>query len=102
MALMSGGNAGCSRQGNAGKNEMTAEEFKTWLMKFDADKDGRISKKELRRAIRSCSRRFSFSAWKSRRAMREADVDKSGYIDEEEIDFLLDFAETNLGFRICY
>lgn len=79
---------------------MTVEEFKNWLMKFDADKDGRISQKELRQAIRSCG--GWFSGWKSSRGLTEADANGSGYIDEQEIDWLLDFAESNMGFKFYY
>lgn len=83
-----------------GKHQMTVDEFKNWLMKFDVNKDGRLSKKELRRAIRSSG--GLFSGWKSSRGMMEADSDGSGYIDEEEIDSLLDFAETSMGFKLYY
>ncbi|BFG18418.1 hypothetical protein CerSpe_046920 [Prunus speciosa] len=36
-----------------GKRVMTTEESKRWLKKFDTDKDGRISKEELRLAAGS-------------------------------------------------
>ncbi|CAL9179066.1 unnamed protein product [Musa hybrid cultivar] len=78
--------------------DMTVEEFKEWLMKFDTDRDGRISREELQRAIRSIRGRFS--GWKSRRGIRYADSDGSGFIDEGEMDNLVEFAQTSLGLRI--
>lgn len=81
-----------------GKQEISVEEFKKWLMNFDYDKDGKISQGELRAAIRSRGGWF-MTTRKSGRAIREADADGSGYIDENEIDSLLDFAESTMGFK---
>lgn len=81
----------------AGKQQITMDDFKIWLMKFDSDKDGRISQEELRKAIRS--RGGWFSTRKSGRGISEADFDQSGYIDADEIDNLLDFAEKSMGFK---
>ncbi|MFQ6642145.1 hypothetical protein Gotur_018325 [Gossypium turneri] len=56
--------------------------FKQWLKKFDADNDGRISKEELLSAIYETGGQF---AWcKSRRAIKSADADGSGFIEENE------------------
>ncbi|XP_050365075.1 polcalcin Cup a 4-like [Argentina anserina] len=81
-----------------GKRVMTTEELKKWLKKFDTDKDGRISKEELRQAIRSTGGRFA--AFKSSRGLRSADVNKDGYIGEEELDSLVEFAQKHLNVRI--
>ncbi|MQM14750.1 hypothetical protein Taro_047685 [Colocasia esculenta] len=78
--------------------ELTVEEFKEWLKRFDTDKDGRISREELRQAIRRIGGRFS--AWKSSRGIREADANGDGYIDDAEIEKLVAFAQRNLGLRI--
>ncbi|XVF39957.1 hypothetical protein PTKIN_Ptkin01aG0074600 [Pterospermum kingtungense] len=83
-----------------GKRVMTMEEFKQWLKKFDADKDGRISKEELRNATYETGGRFG--RWKSRRGIRSADADGSGFIDENEISNLVEFADKYLGVRILY
>ncbi|KAL0430338.1 UNVERIFIED_CONTAM: hypothetical protein Sradi_0659800 [Sesamum radiatum] len=83
---------------SSGKVEMSVDDFKKWLMRFDADKDGRISRAELKEAIRS--RGKWFSGRKSRHGMIEADADGDGYIDEHEINSLLDFAQRKLGFQI--
>ncbi|KAA3476446.1 polcalcin Phl p 7-like [Gossypium australe] len=80
-----------------GKLIMTMDEFKQWLKKFDADNDGRISKEELRNAIYETGGRFT--RWKSRRAIKSADADGSGFIDENEITNLVDFADKYLGVR---
>ncbi|KAH1057826.1 hypothetical protein J1N35_035891 [Gossypium stocksii] len=83
-----------------GKRIMTMDEFKQWLKKFDADNDGRISKGELRNAIYETGERFAW--WKSRRAIKFADADGSGFIEENEITYLVDFAEKYLGIRVIY
>ncbi|KAG6498113.1 hypothetical protein ZIOFF_046022 [Zingiber officinale] len=78
--------------------EMTVDEFKEWLKRFDADKDGRISRQELRRAIRSIDRRFT--GWKAGRGIRFADTDGDGFIEDDEIDKLVEFARNSLGLKI--
>lgn len=75
------------------------EEFKNWLMRFDADGDGRISKDELRKAIRSTGLRFSW--WKSTRGLQHADSNDNGFIDDEEIENLVSFAQRKLGLKIA-
>ncbi|KAJ7942698.1 Calcium-binding EF-hand [Quillaja saponaria] len=81
-----------------GKRVMTMEEFKRWLKKFDADKDGQISKSELREAIHATGGRFGM--WKSRRGIRAADANGNGFIDDGEMNNLVEFAEKHLGVRI--
>ncbi|MQM16190.1 hypothetical protein Taro_049146 [Colocasia esculenta] len=81
-----------------GRGDLTMEEFKEWLMQFDADHDGRINREELRRAIRCAGRRFS--SWKCGRAIREADADGNGFIDEVEIANLMGVAQSILGFKV--
>jgi calmodulin len=77
---------------------MTVDEFKEWIKFFDVDKDGRISRQELRRAIKVIHGRFS--GWKSSKGIRAADTDGDGYIEEDEIDNLIDFAQRKLGLKI--
>ncbi|OAY66700.1 calmodulin-1-like [Ananas comosus] len=79
--------------------ELTIEEFKEWLKKFDTDKDGRISRDELRKAIRSRGGRFT--TWKSIRGIRQADTNRNGYIDDAEIENLVAFAQKNMGLKIA-
>ncbi|KAG1342226.1 polcalcin Phl p 7 [Cocos nucifera] len=77
---------------------ITVDEFKEWLKKFDTNKDGRISREELRKAIRSVRGRFS--GWKSSRGLRHADTDGDGFIEDGEIDNLVEFAQKTLGMKI--
>ncbi|KAL5714182.1 hypothetical protein ACHQM5_016177 [Ranunculus cassubicifolius] len=80
------------------KKEMTKEGFKEWLSQFDADGDGRISRTELREAIRSLG--VWFSGWKTRNGIIAADDNNNGFIDENEVDHLVAFAQKKLGVKI--
>jgi calmodulin len=77
---------------------MSVEEFKEWLKQFDVDGDGRISKGELREAIRR--RGGWFTSLRASRAVRCADRDNSGYVDDAEIENLVAFAQKDLGLKI--
>lgn len=81
-----------------GKREMTIEEFKKWLKKFDKDKDGKISRDELREAVRA--KGGWFSTHKSKRGLKLADINSNGFIDDSEISNLVEFAQRELGIRI--
>jgi calmodulin len=78
--------------------DMTVDEFKEWLQRFDVDRDGRISRDELRRAMRAIRARFT--GWRSRQGINYADADGDGYIDDNEIDGLIEFAQKSLGLKI--
>lgn len=81
-----------------GKLEMNLEEFKKWLKKFNANKDGKISREELREAVRSTGSRFSrLKGW---RGMKLGDTNRSGFIDENEFNNLVDFAQKHLRVKI--
>ncbi|CAN1191982.1 Polcalcin Cup a 4 [Linum perenne] len=83
-----------------GKREMTLPEFKAWLRRFDVDHDGKISRQELADAVRASGGRFS--RWKCRQGLRTADSDGNGYIDANEFNNLVDFAQKHLGVKIIY
>ncbi|KAL3514502.1 hypothetical protein ACH5RR_027219 [Cinchona calisaya] len=81
-----------------GKLQMNTEEFKKWLKKFDTDKDGRISQEELREAVREMG--GWFTKWKCKGGFKSADKDGDGFIEENEINNLKDFALKHLGIRV--
>ncbi|KDP38364.1 hypothetical protein JCGZ_04289 [Jatropha curcas] len=77
---------------------MTKEEFKKWLKRFDTNRDGRISTVELLSAVRSFGGWFGgVQAWWR---VRGADANSDGYIDDDELDNLIDFAQKHLGVRV--
>ncbi|KAF4395655.1 hypothetical protein G4B88_013429 [Cannabis sativa] len=56
----------------------------------DANGDGRLSKQELRNAFASLG---SFApGWRAFRALRRADKNRDGFIDEEELDKVVKYA----------
>ncbi|KAL3505189.1 hypothetical protein ACH5RR_035030 [Cinchona calisaya] len=81
-----------------GKIQMSPEEFKKWLKKFDSDKDGRINKEELCEAIRAEG--GWFARLKCKDGLKLADKDGNGFIDDNEIKYLKDFAFKHLGVKI--
>ncbi|CAL5071732.1 unnamed protein product [Urochloa decumbens] len=90
--------ARCLFPGKEHRTTLTAAEFKEWLKQFDADGDGRISRRELREAIRR--RGAWFATVKAWRAVRRADRDRNGFVDDGEMEGLVEFAEKELGFLI--
>ncbi|KAK4726166.1 hypothetical protein R3W88_031083 [Solanum pinnatisectum] len=82
-----------------GKLEMSLQEFKKWIKIFDTDKDGKISKEELREAVRTNVDGW-FRRLKGSRGIKGADANGNGYIDENEFNNLVEFAQKNLGVRI--
>ncbi|KAJ1396915.1 EF-Hand 1, calcium-binding site [Sesbania bispinosa] len=89
----------CCYASNEGKRVMTLQQFKQWVKtSFDTNRDGRISKAELREAIRLTG--FLFASWKSNKVLKSADTDHDGFIDEKEFINLAQFAEKHLNVRI--
>ena len=85
-------------RGIPSQREMTVEQFKEWLKQFDADGDGRISKAKLRQAIRR--RGCWLATVRAGRAVRRADRDHNGYVDDAELENLVAFAREHLGMNI--
>ena len=81
-----------------GKTEMTMEEFTKFLFTFDANKDGLISREELREALKNSGNWFA--KWKANRRVKYADTNGDGVIDKDEIPKLAEFAERELNIRI--
>ncbi|KAI3688928.1 hypothetical protein L2E82_46871 [Cichorium intybus] len=81
-----------------GKTEMTITEFTKFLFTFDTNKDGCISRDELRQAVRDNG--GWFATWKANRGMKSADANSNGFIDKEEIPKLAAFAEKELNIMI--
>ncbi|KAI3968098.1 hypothetical protein MKX01_007884 [Papaver californicum] len=84
----------------ASGKQMSMEEFKLWLKGFDKDGDGRISKQELREALRKAG--GWFTTWKSGPGVRSADANHDGFINENEMSNLVGFATKELGIEIVY
>ncbi|KAF8377533.1 hypothetical protein HHK36_030915 [Tetracentron sinense] len=78
--------------------DMSVHEFKAWLNRFDTDKDGRISREELKQALHNLQVWFGW--WKARQGIKEADANGNGRIDREEIDKLITYAQQHLHMKI--
>ncbi|KAF9668579.1 hypothetical protein SADUNF_Sadunf14G0018400 [Salix dunnii] len=76
-----------------GKRVMSIEEFWRWIRTFDADKDGKISRIELEDAMSG----GWFTRWKGKRRIRSADSDGNGFIEESDINNLVEIAQKYLG-----
>lgn len=81
-----------------GRRELTIKEFKRWLMRFDTDRDGRISRKELRQVVKATG--GWFSGLKGSAGIKSADKNGNGFVEEYEIENLIQFAHKELGVRI--
>uniref|UniRef100_A0A0E0DYT5 EF-hand domain-containing protein n=1 Tax=Oryza meridionalis TaxID=40149 RepID=A0A0E0DYT5_9ORYZ len=82
------------------QGEVTVEEFRAWLGQFDADGDGRISRDELQRALRSLNLWFAW--WKARAGVRAADANRDGAVaGDDEVARLFAFAQRHLNVKIA-
>ncbi|KAL8513951.1 hypothetical protein ACS0TY_013170 [Phlomoides rotata] len=81
------------------KVEMSVDEFKKWLKKFDGEqRDRRVSRKAIQEAIRATG--GMFSKMKANRILQAIDVDSDGFIDDNEISKLVVFAQKQFNLRI--
>ncbi|MQL89725.1 hypothetical protein Taro_022312 [Colocasia esculenta] len=80
------------------QREMTVEEFKAWLRRFDADRDGCLTREELQHALNSLNRWSAW--WRARQGMKEADTNHNGRIDRDEMDKLIHYAQRHLRMKI--
>ena len=77
---------------------LSEEQVKGLLSRYDTNRDGRLSKDELKRAFRGMGLRFS--GWRAGRALRHADANGDHYISEDELSELVKYAHSKWGFRI--
>ncbi|KAJ0450453.1 putative EF-hand domain-containing protein [Helianthus annuus] len=78
---------------------MTVDEFKAWLRTYDDNHDGRISQEELKEALHGL--RIWFGRWKTEKAMKSVDTNRSGTIDSaSEMEKLVKFAQKHLHMKI--
>lgn len=75
-------------------------DFKKWLKTFDADKDGRISRKEFEEAIR-VAEGIWFTKLQAWWEVRHADTNGNGYIDDDELDNLMQFAQKYFDVQVA-
>ncbi|KAK1433501.1 hypothetical protein QVD17_10412 [Tagetes erecta] len=69
---------------------ISENQLKSIFREFDVNRDGKLSRKELKVGLKSIGIRFSgFRAW---RAVRHVDANGDGMIGEEEIDELIKYA----------
>ncbi|ERM97154.1 hypothetical protein AMTR_s00126p00122490 [Amborella trichopoda] len=80
------------------KNFNSKEEFIAWMMEYDRDGDGRISKGELREVV---SKLGSWFPWfRCRKAMAAADANHNGIIDDGEMPALVNYLHEWSGVKI--
>ncbi|KAK1263591.1 hypothetical protein QJS04_geneDACA021739 [Acorus gramineus] len=71
---------------------MTEKQFQNWLSDIDMNDDGKISKREFRKALHVLG--LHFTRLKAGCAMAWADLDHNHYIEgKEEVDKLIDYAK---------
>ncbi|AES73283.1 putative EF-hand domain pair protein [Medicago truncatula] len=82
-----------------GKRVMTVEQFKLWLKTtFDTKNDGKISKEELRHAVRLT--RGLLVSWSICPDFYAADTNHNGFIDDNEFKNLVHFADKHFNVKI--
>ncbi|KAK4713485.1 hypothetical protein R3W88_019392 [Solanum pinnatisectum] len=69
---------------------ISEEQLKEILKKYDKNGDGKISKQELKLAFKEMG--LNFCRWRAGKAIRHADINKDGYINEEEMSELVKYA----------
>ncbi|KAK1554880.1 hypothetical protein Q3G72_018657 [Acer saccharum] len=58
--------------------------------RYDTNRDGKLSRKELKAAFNYLG--ASIPCWRAHRALKHADDNGDGYISEEEVDKLINYA----------
>ncbi|KAK3231391.1 hypothetical protein Dsin_003272 [Dipteronia sinensis] len=68
----------------------TMEQLRGMFWRYDTNRDGRLSRKELKEAFNCLG--SSIPGWRAHRALNRADDNGDGYISEEEVDELVSYA----------
>ncbi|KAK4352078.1 hypothetical protein RND71_027596 [Anisodus tanguticus] len=76
---------------------LSEEQVKGMLMKYDKNRDGKLSRQELRLAFKEMG--LHFCCWKAGKVLRFADRNGDGYINEDEFSEFVQFA-SRWGFKI--
>ncbi|KAK4722782.1 hypothetical protein R3W88_013015 [Solanum pinnatisectum] len=76
---------------------LSEEQVKGMLKKYDKNKDGKLSKHELILAFKEMG--LHFCRWKAGKALRLADNNCDGYINEDEMSEFVHYA-SRWGFKI--
>ncbi|KAI9201764.1 hypothetical protein LWI28_028892 [Acer negundo] len=75
----------------------TQEQLRGMFWRYDTNKDGKLSRKELKDAFNYLG--ASIPGWRAHRALHHADDNGDGYISEEEVDELINYA-VKLGYVV--
>ncbi|XP_059635380.1 calcium-binding allergen Ole e 8-like [Cornus florida] len=66
---------------------LSEEQIKGLLKRHDTNRDGKLSREELKAAFKTLG--LHFSGWRAQRALRHADANEDGFINEEELNELI-------------
>ncbi|XP_059635379.1 probable calcium-binding protein CML26 [Cornus florida] len=66
---------------------LSEEQIKGLLKRYDTNRDGKLSREELKSAFKSLG--LHFSGCRARRALRHADANEDGFVSEEELNELV-------------
>ncbi|KAJ9166226.1 hypothetical protein P3X46_021007 [Hevea brasiliensis] len=77
--------------------DLLADQLKGLLKRYDTNKDGKLSKDELKAAFKSLGSRIP--GWRAWWAIHHADANDDGYISEDEMEELVKYA-MKLGFQM--
>ncbi|RVW40544.1 hypothetical protein CK203_081447 [Vitis vinifera] len=76
---------------------LTEEQIRGIFRKYDRNGDRRLSKAELKEAFKHLGSHFPW--WRASRALSRADANKDGYISEEELTSLVNYA-LKFGYKV--
>ena len=77
---------------------LTEEQLKAIFQEHDANKDGHLSKEEIKKAFQQLGSRLP--SWRVKRALSHADADGDGNISVEEMGELVKYA-ADLGYSLA-